>query len=82
MINILSAVALVVAAPAAGHTPPAADPHAAHRQGDPQHKDHEQHKECCKMQCCKKMKEASKDGKGCCPESKAPSDPQKQHKGH
>ena len=66
MKTIIGAVALILAAPAAAQTAPAADPHAAHKQHAPeQGKKHEM--DCCKMPCCQKMKQGAQgEKKGCC----------------
>jgi hypothetical protein len=82
MKTLFGAIALILAAPIAAQSAPAADPHAAHKQGDSHHKHGEkQGMDCCKMACCEKMKQqAGTQKKGCCAEgAKAPAD---QHKGH
>jgi hypothetical protein len=77
MKTIISAIALVLAAPAAAQSTTPTNPHAGHTQGQPM--DHSQHQQatdhskheggCCKgddaMACCEKAK---KDGKvmPCC----------------
>ena len=86
MKTMFGALALILAAPVAAQTAPAAHPHAAHKQGDSQHKHGEkQDMECCKMACCEKMKaKATGEKKGCCANGgKAPSgDQSRQHSGH
>ena len=79
MKTLFSALALVVAAPVAAQSAPAADPHAAHKQSG-EHKEHggKQDMDCCKMPCCAKMKAQAKgEKKGCCAEAgKKPSGPE------
>lgn len=57
MKTIIAAMALTLAVPAAAQTAPAADPHAAHKQGEAEHD--------CKA-CCEKMKKqgGKMDGMG------------------
>lgn len=84
MKTMFGALALILVAPVAAQSAPAADPHAAHKQGDPQHKQ-KHDMECCKMACCEKMKQkAAGAKKGCCANGgKTPSSDQaKQHSGH
>ena len=83
MKTLIGAFALILAAPLAAQTAPAADPHAGHAQQ--QGKDHSQHekgKHDCK-ECCEKMK--GKDSKMECMDQKqdakaAQSEPA--HEGH
>jgi len=60
---IFGAIALVIAAPVAAQTAPAANPHADHQGMD--HSQHKQGEHDCKA-CCEKMK--GKDGKMECTE--------------
>lgn len=83
MKTIIGAVALIVAAPVAAQTTPAADPHAAHKQHAPA--DHTKAMDGCKMPCCEKMKQgAPGEKKGCCAEGgKTPAGQKsKQHHDH
>ena len=71
---ILSALALVIAAPAIGQTAPAVDPHAGHH-AQPQgmgHSTHQKGEHDCKA-CCEKMK--GKDGKMECKDKAAEAKP-------
>lgn len=70
MKTMLCAMALVLAAPVGAQSAPAADPHAAHKQGMPHGKHDQKHDmACCKMPCCDKMKQkAAGEKKGCCAE--------------
>ena len=63
---LIGAFALILAAPVAAQTAPAADPHAGHAQHQPQPSNAPgEHKMACK--CCDKMKQ--QDGKmECCDE--------------
>ena len=83
---LFSALALLVAAPIAAQSAPAADPHAAHKpSGDHKNLGGKQDMDCCKMPCCAKMKAQAKGQmKGCCEEAgKKPAGAQPdQHKGH
>ena len=82
---LIGAIALIIAAPVAAQTAPAANPHAGHAQ--PQGTDHSQHqqgKHDCKA-CCEKMK--GKDGKMECMDKKADANApaasgQQTHQGH
>jgi uncharacterized protein involved in copper resistance len=76
----IGALALVIAAPVAAQTAPAADPHAQHKGMD--HSQHEKGKHDCK-ECCEKMK--GKDGKMECMDKKAegtPAPSKPAHEGH
>ena len=82
MKTFIGAIALIIAAPVAAQTAPAADPHAQHQGID--HSQHEQGKHDCK-QCCEKMK--GKDGKMECMDKKAEAKPaaaasEHGHEGH
>ena len=81
MKTFIGAIALIVAAPVAAQTAPAADPHAQHKGMD--HSQHEKGKHDCK-ECCEKMK--GKDGKMECMEkhgdAKSSSSAAPQHDGH
>jgi hypothetical protein len=81
---ILSALALVIAAPAMGQTAPTADPnagnHAQHHGTD--HSKHQKGEHDCKA-CCEKMK--GKDGKMECMDMKADTktaQPESAHEDH
>ena len=84
MKNILSALALLIAAPAMGQTTPAADPHAGHH-AQHQGMDHSKHQKGehdCKA-CCEKMK--GNDGQMECKGKTAeaePADSAHDHVGH
>lgn len=82
---LFTALAMIVAAPAAAQTAPAVDPHAGHAQhGQPAKDDHSQHgaahkdhMKCCEkgadgkmMECCEKAK-ASGGKMDCCAEHSA-----------
>jgi hypothetical protein len=69
MKTFIGAIALIIAAPVAAETAPAADPHAGHAQHqNDAHSQHSQGKHDCK-ECCEKMK--GKDGKMECMDKKA-----------
>ena len=75
MKTFFGAIALIIAAPVAAQTAPAADPHAGH--ANHQTMDRSQHqkqqaKHDCK-ECCEKMK--GKDGKMECMDKKADAKP-------
>ena len=77
----LSAIALVIAAPAMGQTTPAADPHAghhAHHQGMA-HSKHQKGGHDCKK-CCEEMK--GKDGNMECKDKKAEAKPAQSGQDH
>ena len=81
---LIGALALILAAPVAAQTAPAADPNAGHAQHQGMdHSQHQQGKHDCK-ECCEKMK--GKDGKMECIEkhgdAKSSSSPAPQHDGH
>ena len=91
MKTIIGALALILAAPVAAQTAPAADPHAQHGS---EHKgmdhgkmDHNSHdKDCCKdgkMACCEKMKQQGKE-MDCCKKADAKKGDAKpaDHSGH
>ena len=81
---VLSALALVIAAPATGQATPAADPQASHHaqhQGM-DHSTHQKGQHNCKK-CCEEMK--GKDGKMECKDTKAETKPAQSghdHGGH
>ena len=82
MKTFIGAIALIIAAPVAAQTAPAADPHAQHKGMD--HSQHEKGKHDCK-ECCEKMK--GKDGKMECMDKKAEGKPaavasEHVHEGH
>jgi hypothetical protein len=83
MKTLIGAIALIIAAPVAAQTAPAADPHAQHKGMD--HSQHEEGKHDCKA-CCEKMK--GKDGKMECMDKKsdaksaAPAASEQAHEGH
>ena len=82
MKTFIGAIALIVAAPVAAQTAPAADPHAQHKGMD--HSQHAKGKHDCK-ECCEKMK--GKDGKMECMDKKAEAKPasaasEHAHEGH
>ena len=69
MKTLIGAIALIIAAPMAAQTAPAADPHSGHAQHQGMdHSQHQQGKHDCK-ECCEKMK--GKDGKMECMDKKA-----------
>ena len=70
MKTFIGAIALIIAAPVAAQTAPAADPHAQHKGMD--HSQHEKGKHDCK-ECCEKMK--GKDGKMECMDKKVEGKP-------
>ena len=78
----IGAIALIIAAPVAAQTAPAADPHAQHKGMD--YSQHEKGKHDCK-ECCEKMR--GKDGKMECMGKKseakpAPAASEHAHEGH
>jgi hypothetical protein len=85
MKTFIGAIALIIAAPVAAQTAPAADPHAGHAQHQGMnHSQHSQGKHDCK-ECCEKMK--GKDGKMECMDKKAEANPvaaasEHAHEGH
>jgi hypothetical protein len=79
---LVGAFALIIAAPVAAQTAPAADPHAGHAQHQGmEHSQHQQGKHDCK-ECCEKMK--GKDGKMECMDHHGDdkSSAASQHEGH
>lgn len=90
MKSMISAIALLVAAPALAQAVPAANPHAGHsaeqyakHQGQG-HEGHGEHKDCCKdgkMACCEKMKQQDKSMK-CCEKMKQHDKDAADHNGH
>ena len=83
MKTLIGALALIMAAPVAAQTAPAADPHAGHAQHQgTDHSQHEQGKHDCKK-CCEEMK--GKAGKMECMEhgeAQSPAPAAVQHDGH
>jgi len=85
MKTLIGALALIVAAPVAAQTAPAADPHAGHAQQQQPagHSQHGEAKHDCKA-CCEKMK--GKDGKMECMDkaagAKAPAGSAQANPGH
>lgn len=84
MKTLLGAFALIIAAPVAAQTAPAANPHAGHAQHQGMdHSQHQQGKHDCK-ECCEKMK--GKDGKMECMEkdgdAKSSASAAPRHEGH
>ena len=83
MKTFIGAIALIIAAPVAAQTSPAADPHPGHAQHQGMdHSQHSQGKHDCR-ECCEKMK--GKDGKMECMDKKAggkPGESEHSHEGH
>ena len=85
MKTFIGAIALIIAAPVAAQTAPAADPHAQHAQHQGMdHSQHEKGNHDCK-ECCEKMK--GTDGKMECMDKKAEAKPapaasEHAHEGH
>ena len=83
MKTLISAIALIIAAPVSAQASPAAYPHAGHAQHQGMdHSKHQQGKHDCK-ECCEKMKQ--QDGKMECMEKKAEAKApagQQDHQGH
>ena len=93
----MTAIALVIAAPAAAQTTPAQqhqghDQHQQHgqglQQGQAQHSQHQEQGGCCadrngngRMDCCEGMAQSG-DRRGCCPEPAATPAPAAQPQGH
>ena len=84
MKTFIGAIALIITAPVAAQTAPAADPHAGHAQHQGMdHSQHQQGKHDCK-ECCEKMK--GKDGKMDCTDKAeakpSPAASEHAHEGH
>jgi hypothetical protein len=83
MKTFIGAIALIISAPVAAQTAPAANPHADHAQHQGMdHSQHQQGKHDCK-ECCEKMK--GKDGKMECKDKEVaatPAQSEPNHEGH
>ena len=88
MKTLIGAIALVVAAPAAAQTVPAAEPHAGHAQHEQQGQSgHGEHKmDCCKdgkhKECCEKARQQGKKMECCAKHGESQAGGQQGHSGH